>query len=42
LEAAATCILLVLAILIPLIVTRGYHRLNKRLKKIEKQIGKKS
>jgi len=42
LEAAATCILIVLAILIPVIVTRGYQRLNKRLKRIEKQVSKKS
>ncbi len=41
LEAAVTCALVGLAIIIPLIVTRGYARLNKRLKNIENKIEKK-
>ncbi|MEK6752536.1 MAG: hypothetical protein AABZ00_09740 [Chloroflexota bacterium] len=41
LELASTCGVIVLAIIIPLIVTRGYARLNKRLKNIEKKIDKK-
>ncbi len=42
LELALTCGLVVLAIIIPLIVSRGYARLNKRLKNIEKKIDKKN
>lgn len=42
LELALTCGLVAFAILIPLIVTRGYARLNKRLKSIEKKIDKRN
>jgi hypothetical protein len=41
LELGLTCALIALAIFIPLIVTRGYARLNKRLKKIEDNLTKK-
>jgi hypothetical protein len=41
LEFGLTCALVALAILIPLIVTRGYHRLNRRLKSIEGKLEKK-
>lgn len=41
LELGLTCALVGLAIVIPLIVTRGYARLNKRLKKIEDTLTKK-
>jgi hypothetical protein len=41
LELAVTCLLLVLTIIIPLIVTRSYVRLNKRLKNIEDKLEKK-
>ncbi|MBI2332422.1 MAG: hypothetical protein HYU84_09750 [Chloroflexi bacterium] len=41
LELGLTCALVALAIVIPLIVTRGYARLNKRLKKIEDNLTKK-
>lgn len=41
LETAVTCALVALAIIIPLIVTRGYVRLNKRLRNIEKKLEKK-
>jgi hypothetical protein len=40
-ELGVTCGLIALAILIPLIVTRGYMRLNERLKDIERKIAKK-
>jgi hypothetical protein len=41
LELAVTCTLLVLAIIIPLIVARGYADLNRRLKDIENKLQKK-
>lgn len=41
LELTLTCSFLLLAIIIPLIVTRGYARINKRLKDIENKIEKK-
>jgi hypothetical protein len=41
LELGLTCALVALAIVIPLIVTRGYARLNKRLKSIENNLAKK-
>jgi hypothetical protein len=40
-ELGITCGLIALAIIIPLIVTRGYAALNRRLRKIEKRMGKK-
>ena len=41
LELGLTCALVALALVIPLIVTRGYARLNKRLKGIEDHLTKK-
>jgi len=41
LELGITCALVTLVLLIPLIVARGYGRLNKRLKNIENKIEKK-
>ncbi len=41
LELGVTCGLIALAIFVPLIVWRGYMRLNKRLKDIEAKISKK-
>jgi hypothetical protein len=41
LETAVTCALIALVIIIPLIFTRGYARLNKRLKDIEAKLDKK-
>ena len=41
LELGVTCTFLVLAIIIPLIVARGYASLNKRLKDIENKLEKK-
>ena len=41
LEAGLTCALVALAIVVPLIVVRGFTRLNKRLKDIENEVGKK-
>jgi len=41
LELGLTCALVALALVIPLIVTRGYARLNKRLKRIEDNLTKK-
>lgn len=41
LELGVTCALVALAIVIPLIITRGYERINKRLNKIENNIAKK-
>lgn len=40
-ELGITCGLIALAIVIPLIVTRGYARLNKRMKNIEEKLAKK-
>ena len=40
LELGLTCALIALAIVIPLIVTRGYTGLNRRLKNIEKKVEK--
>lgn len=41
LELGLTCALITLAIVIPLIVTRGYAQLNKRMKNLENKFGKK-
>lgn len=41
LELGFTCALISLAIVVPLLVTRGYARLNKRLNKIEDKVSKK-
>ena len=41
LEMVSTCGLLLLVLVIPLMVTRFYFRLDKRLKNIEKKIDKK-
>lgn len=40
-ELGLTCAVILLAILIPILVSRGYARLNKRLKNIEDKINKK-
>lgn len=40
-ELGITCGLIALAVLIPLIITRGYASLNRRLKDIESKISKK-
>jgi len=40
-ELGVTCALVSLAIIIPLIITRGYARLNKRLKNLENKTEKK-
>lgn len=40
-ELGFTCILVSLAIIIPLIITRGYARLNRRLKDMEDKLSKK-
>lgn len=40
-ELGITCGLIALAIFIPLIITRGYASLNRRLKDIESKIAKK-
>ena len=40
-ELALTCGLLLLVLVIPVMVTRFYARLDKRLKNIEKMIDKK-
>jgi hypothetical protein len=38
LEFGITCALVALAIVIPLIITRGYARLNDRLKRLEDRL----
>ncbi|MCB0101665.1 MAG: hypothetical protein KDD74_06440 [Anaerolineales bacterium] len=40
-ELGVTCALISLAIIIPLVITRGYARLNKRLKSLENKTEKK-
>jgi hypothetical protein len=40
-ELGVTCALVSLAIVIPLLVTRGYAKLNKRIKNIEERVSKK-
>jgi hypothetical protein len=40
-ELGVTCGLITLAFLIPLIVARGYNRLNKRMKELEDRLAKK-
>ncbi len=40
-ELGVTCALIALAIVIPLLVTRGYTKLNKRIKNIEERVSKK-
>lgn len=41
LELAITCALIVLAILIPLIIMRGYAKLTERINKLEDKLTKK-
>lgn len=41
LELGVTCGLIALVIVIPLIITRGYAKLNKRLNKLEDKLSKK-
>ena len=41
LELGVTCALVALTIIIPLIITRGYAQINKRLSKIENNMAKK-
>ncbi len=41
LEAGITCAIIALAIIIPIVIARGYSHLNKRLKNIENKIEKK-
>ncbi len=41
LELGITCGLIALAIVVPLLITRGYARLNKRMKNIEEKLAKK-
>ncbi|MFN8411584.1 MAG: hypothetical protein U0Z26_04275 [Anaerolineales bacterium] len=41
LELVSTCSIVALVIIIPLIITRGYARINKRLKNIENKLEKK-
>jgi hypothetical protein len=41
LEFGITCALVALAIVIPLLITRGYARLNKRMKNMEDLLDKK-
>lgn len=40
-EFGITCGLIAMAIVIPLLITRGYARLNKRMKNIEDKLTKK-
>jgi len=40
-ELGITCALIALAIVVPLIITRGYSRLNKRMKNLEDKFTKK-
>lgn len=40
-ELGITCALISLAIVIPLLITRGYARLNKRINKLEDKVSKK-
>jgi hypothetical protein len=39
-ELGITCALIALAFVVPLIITRGYARLNKRMKNLEDKITK--
>jgi hypothetical protein len=41
LELGITCGLIALAIVIPLLITRGYARLTKRMKNMEEKLTKK-
>lgn len=41
LELGLTCALVALAVVIPLIVTRGYAKMNRRLKDIEGKLSRK-
>ena len=41
LETGVTCGIVALIVIIPLIVSRGYSRLNRRLKNIEDKLDKK-
>lgn len=40
-ELGVTCGLIALVILIPLIISRGYAKLNERIKKMEDKLSKK-
>jgi hypothetical protein len=40
-ELGITCALFSLAIIVPLLITRGYARLNKRMNRIEDKLTKK-
>ncbi len=40
-ELGFTCALVSLAIILPIIITRGYARLNQRLKDMEDKLSKK-
>ncbi|GAB1471888.1 hypothetical protein MASR2M66_27660 [Chloroflexota bacterium] len=40
-ELGVTCAIIALAIIIPLIITRGYSQLNRRLKNLEEKMEKK-
>jgi hypothetical protein len=41
-ELAVTCGLLLLLVIVPVIVARSHARMNQRLKKIERKLGKKN
>jgi len=41
LESGITCAIVALILLVPLIISRSYARLNKRLKDIENKLDKK-
>lgn len=41
LEFGLTCALVALAVLIPVMITRGFNRLDRRLKNIESKLKKK-
>lgn len=40
-ELGVTCGIIALAILLPIVIARGYAEMNKRLKKIEDEMGRK-
>ena len=40
-ELAVTCAIIALALIIPMIVARGYAQLNKRIKDLEKKLDEK-
>lgn len=41
LELGVVCGLIALTIIIPIVIKRGYARINKRLEKIEEEVSKK-